>query len=272
MSQFTQQTLISIPSPEQVLAEIKPQIRSMKSFQTGKVNKYGKVVGINEYPKGKVPFERQDHHYDEQGNAVYFEKFVREFSKPSVRCYWYKDGMLDHAVWFDRYGVLENLHVYLYDDLTGLLCWRAEYDHEGKLFYSIKSKYDSRSNLTEEIWLDNGNRFMKKYVYTYHPSGLLASESRYNHGGTLDGFHYFVYDKKGNMTERRWYSARGEVLSRFAYTFDPKDRVTKLQLYGPGDVLQTSQDFGYDEVGNVLRERLYDEKGRVVKDLRYPPA
>lgn len=270
MSQFAEKTLVTIPSPEQVLAEIKPQIASMRSFQTGKVNKYGKIVGINEYPKGKAPFERQDHHYDAKGNVIYFEKFVREFSKPGIRCYFYENGLLDHAIWIDRYGVLENMHVYKYDDLTGLLVWRAEYDHEGKRFYSIRSKYDSRSNLTEETWLDSANRFMKKYTYTYDAKGNLATESRYNHQGVLDGYHGFSYDKKSNMTERRWHSPQGTLMSRFAYTFDLKNRVTKLQLYGPGNVLQTSQDFVYDESGNVTRERLYNEKGAVVKDLRYP--
>lgn len=270
MSQFAAFETIVVPTPEQLSAEIKPQIKSVRHFKSGRINKYGKVVGVVEYPKGRVPYDHQDHHYDAQGRVIYFEKFTREFTKPTLRYYRYQDGHLFDSIWVDRYGNIENFHHYRYDDLSQLLVWRGEFDHTGKLFYSIKSAYDSKNNLVEDAWYDASNKFMKRYAFTYHKkNGEIETESHYDQNDVLIGFNHMTYDAKGNLLERRWNSPQGQARSRFVYTIDKKNQVTALQLFGPGNQLKTKQEFSHDDVGNVVRERWFDDRGKLIKDLRF---
>lgn len=269
MSQDTARVTIVVPTPAELNAEIKPLIKSVRHFKSGRVNKYGRVEGIVEYLKGKVPHDHQDHHYDAQGRVIYFEKFTREFTKPTSRYYRYQDGQLSDAIWVDRYGNIENFHHYRYDYLSQLLVWRGEFDHTGELFYSIKSAYDSKNNLVEEAWYDANNTFVKRYAFTYDPKGELETESHYDQRDALIGFNHMTYDAKGNLLERRWNSPQGQVRSRFVYTIDKRNQVTALQLFGPNDQLKTRQEFSYDDVGNVVRERWFDDRGELVKDLRF---
>lgn len=264
-------TIGIVPAPEDLLAQIKGQIQTVRSFQSGRVNKYGKVEGVREYPAGAAPFERQDHHLDARGRVVYLEKFTRDFSKPTVRCYRYQDATsaLTEAIWLDRYGRIENYHRYQYDDTTGLLVWRAEYDHEGKLFYSIKSRYDAKNQLVDESWFDPRNRFMKRYAYTYDAKGELSGELHYDSRDILQGFNRFKYDAKGNLLERAWCDPHDKVMSRFEYSVDKDGRVQALKLYGPGGKLQVRQEFTHDAKNNVVREKWFDDKGALVKDLRF---
>jgi len=264
-------TLDPIEDVSALVDEIKPTIKSQKSFQSGKIDKYGKVVGVREFTGNAIPFERQIHHYDAKGRVVYFEKFEREFSKPSVRMYRYQDATasVTESVWVDRYGTIEHYHRYTYDPVSGLLVWRAEYDVYGNLFYSIRSSYDAKFNLIEEAWYDANNTFLKRHAYTYYPKGDMATESHFNNHNQLRGFNAFKYDTRGNMLERAWHDGQGIRRSLFAYTFDKQDRVASLQLIGPDGKLQVKQDFTYDAKNSVIREVWTDETGAVVKDLRY---
>ncbi len=264
-------TIGVIPAPDELLSQIKASVQSVKSFQSGRVNKYGKVEGVREYPAAQAPFERQDHHMDAKGRVVYLEKFTRDFSKPTMRCYRYEDATsaLTEAIWLDRYGRIENYHRYRYDEMTGLLVWRAEYDHEGNLFYSIQSRYDAKNQLVDETWFDPKNRFMKRYAYSYDAKGELIGELHYDSRNVLTGINRFKYDAKGNLLERKWCDPADKVMSRFEYSVDHEGRVLAMKLYGPGGKVQIRQEFAYDGKNNVVREKWFDDKGTLVKDLRY---
>ncbi|HEY9899960.1 MAG TPA: hypothetical protein V6D00_12320 [Pantanalinema sp.] len=265
------QTLEPVQEPDQLIAEAKAQIKACRSFKSGKINKYAQVEGVREYPKGQAPFDRQVHHHDDRGRVVFFEKFVREFSRPSLRVYRYRDASpeIADAIWIDRYGRIENYHVYHCDPVTGLMLWRAEYDIHGNLFYSIRSGYDARSQLVEESWYDPQNRLLKRHGYTYDAKGELASELHHDAQNRLRGFNAFSYDARGNLLERRWHDGQGTCRSRFVYTIDKQDRVASLKLIGPSEKLQVKQDFTYDAQNNVIKEVWTDEKGAVVKELRF---
>lgn len=263
------ESTIVVPTPSELNAAILPRIESVRHFKSGRIDRYGKVVGVVEYPKGKVPFDHQAHHYDDRGRVIYFEKFIREFTKPTRRYYRYQDRQLSHAIWVDRYGNIENVHHYRYDDLTQLLVWRAEFDHTGKLFYSISSSYDSHNNLVEEAWYDASNRFVKRYAFTYHQNGEIETESHYDQNNAPIGFNHMTYDARGNLLERRWNSPQGQARSRFVYTVNAKNQVTVLRLFGPDNKIKTEQQFSYDEIGNVVRECWFDDRGELVKDLRF---
>lgn len=263
---------VTIASPEKLIQEAKAQIVRCKYFKTGKVDKYGKVVGFREYQEGRVPFEHQVHHYDDMGRVVFFEKFVREYSKPSVRVFHHEDWHIVEGIWIDRYGNIDNYHRYDYDDATGLMIWRAEYTYEGKLYYSIHSKYDKGSQHIEDAWFDAEDKAVKRLEYVNDASGEPLEQREFDEIGRHVGTLRFKYDKNGNVVERAWHNARNDRMSRFVYTYDSKDWLIKTELRGEKDRLDARQEFGYDGVGNVISEKWFDQANKLYKDLRFEGA
>ncbi len=261
---------VRIASAKELIDEAKGKIVRARYFKSGKTDKYGKIEGWHEYPADAVPFEHQVHHYDERGRVVFFEKFTREFSKPSMRVFLYEDGWsVAEGIWIDRYGRIENYHRYHYDTATNLLTWRAEYDHEGKLYYYIKSRYDEKNGHIEDAWYTADDKLHKRLEYTNDSTGEPLEQREFDLANNLVGTLKFKYDKRANVIERAWHNGQGVRMSRFAYAYDAKDQVTKVELRGDKDKIEARQEFSYDSVGNVLTEKWFDQAGKLYKDLRF---
>lgn len=260
---------IQVASPEKLIQEAKAQIVRARYFKTGKVDKYGKIVGFREYPEGRVPFEHQVHHYDEMGRVVFFEKYVKEYSKPSLRVFHYEDWRVIEGIWIDRYGNIDNYHRYHYDDATGLMIWRAEYTYEGKLYYSIRSKYDKDAQHIEDAWYDAEDKLVKRLEYENDASGEPLVQREFDAQGQLVGSLKFKYDKNGNVLERAWHNAKDQRMSRFVYSYDAREQLIKVELRGEKDKIEARQEFAYDNVGNVIAEKWFDQNNKLYKDLRF---
>lgn len=253
------------------VADIEKRIVKVRHFKTGRIDKYGHVVGIKEYPEGKVPFEHQDHCYDDEDRVIELLKYDRDFSRPTKRLYFYEKGSykVSESIWIDRYGKIENIHRYVYDSETGLMTERAEYDREGQIFYSIRSVYDDSGNMVEESWHGRKGEPIKRHTYEYDESGEIVIEVQYDRENNMIGFYNFSYDERGNLLEKQWHNSAGTLMSTFRYVCDEEDRVIRISLFGPEDGLENSQEFVYDDVGNIIEEKWYDENENLVKHLRY---
>ncbi len=260
---------IVLPSLAELDAETKSRIASTRYFKIGRINELGRLIGYGEYPKGKVPSDHQAFHYDAQGRVIYFEKFSREYTKPSKRYYRYEDDNLLDSIWVDRYGRFDNYHRYVFDELSGLMTWRAEYHQDGSLYYTIKSEYDYRALITEESWFDDQRRMIRRFIYAYDDKGELVTQHLYDGRNSLEGFHSYRYDAKGNLLERRWHLPNGQRRGGYAYTYGLQDRISKIQVLNETGGLNARKEFAYDVVGNVTRERWYDNQGRLAKDLQF---
>jgi hypothetical protein len=256
------------------ISEVDTKIKSVKHFKTGKLDDYGHIIGIHEYPEGSVPHIHQDHFYDELGRVIKFQKYEQEFSKPTTRVYFYDhDGdKLMEAVWVDRYGKIENIHRYQYDGETGLMKERAEYDREGKLFYSIKTSFDLTTDpprQIEEAWLDTTRKLIKRLVYKYDESGEICTEERYNAQNLFDGAFHFEYDERGILKQKSWQSKSGKIMSTFRYEVDSEERVTKTEMFDENMAVETIQEIQYDAIGNMKTEIWKDAEGKVIRQVKY---
>lgn len=263
---------IVIEPAETLIATAKAQVVRTRHYRTGRIDRFGKVVGIDEYPEGKVPHEHQTHHLDAMGRVVFFEKFERTFTKPSQRVYRYDEHehRLRDGIWIDRYGRIDNHHRYRYDDVSGLLVWRAEYDQNGALFYAITSTYDEKGQNTSETWTDADGQVVKILEYAYDKAGEIVVQAERGPDGRLVGELRFAYDKEGRVTERAWHLGGGkERTSRQKYTWNKQGLLARVELRGAKDRLAASQEFHYDELGNVVRERWLDAQGGIYKDLQF---
>lgn len=260
---------VKIPELADLDAEIKKQIKSVRYFKIGRIDQFGRLIGYGEYPKGKVPFEHQAFHYDAQGRVVYFEKYIRDFSKPSKRYYRYEGDNLADSIWVDRYNRFDTYHCYIFDELTGLMTWRAEYQSDGSLFYTIKSDYDQRGLITSESWFDTSNRMIRRFLYAYDAKGELSTQHLYDARSRLEGHHSYTYDKRGNLLERRWHGADGKRRNGYAYVYGPMDRVATIKVLNDKGNPIMRKEFAYDAIGNVVRERWFDQRGALIKDLQF---
>lgn len=264
-----QATAVKLPSLAELDADIQARIVGTRYFKIGRIDEFGRLIGYGEYPKGQVPTDHQAFHYDAEGQVIYFEKHSREFSRPSKRYYRYEDDQLVDSIWVDRYGRFDNYHRYVFDDLSGLLTWRAEYHPDGTLFYTIKSEYDYKAQLTEERWFDPDRRMIRRYVYAFDERGEVVSQHLYDSRNRLEGFHTYQHDAKGNLLERRWHSPDGQPKGGYVYTYGPHDRIVKIQALNDNGALNVRKEFVYDAVGNVTREKWFDNKNALVKDLQF---
>ena len=259
---------------EYVSKEFNEKIVKVRHFKSGKLDDYGKVVGVYEFTGEKFPHVRQDHHYDENDRVLKLEKFEKDFSKPLTRLYFY-EGDIDkvvESVWLDRYGKIDNIHRYAYDIETGLMMERAEYDREGKLFYLIRTKFDMEHDPVrevEEAWFDKSDQLIKKQVYDYDENGEIIVETRFDANNQFDGAFHFTYDSRGILSQKKWQSRSGRFMSTFKYTVDDNENTTKLELFNDKDELESIQTFKYDEIGNLVEEKWMDDTGEVLKHLKY---
>jgi hypothetical protein len=256
---------------ETFMLEIDLLIVDKKHFKNGKINNYAKVEGIKEYQEGCVPFEHQTHYYDKLGRVVKLEKFERDFSKPTVRIYYYEGDSewVSESVWFDRYNKLDNIHRYKVDPLTGLMIERYEYNSQGEIYYFIRSTYDEGQNLVEESWHDKDGTLLKKHKYTNDENGEIIKEEQFNADGSLSGFFTLTYDSMGNLAEKSWHNSSGRKMSTFLYENADFLKTTKITLLdGEGNLMGT-QEFLYDACDNVTEEKAFDRNGKPMKHLKF---
>lgn len=262
-------------SMEELLERIEVKIVSSRHFRTGKVDKYGHVVGVGEYPEGMVPHVHQDHYYDSMGRVIKFQKYEKDFSRPLTRYYFYEgeSDKLSEGVWLDRYGKIDNIHRYLYDEQTGLMIHRAEYNREGEVFYQIFSDYNYNFDpprLVSDVWKSKTGSQIQRYVYKYDEEGEINIEERYNEEDQLVGYFKIEYDEtRENPAKKEWYGPDNQRRSYFINEFDAFGNTTKVELHDGSGALEATQVFTYDSTGNLVEEKWFDPEGKLMKHLKY---
>lgn len=256
-----------------VKQEFDDKIVKVRHFKTGKLDNFGLVVGMNEYI-GEFPHVRQDHSYDAHDRVLKLEKFEKDFSKPTTRLYFYEgDGnKIMESVWLDRYGKIDNIHRYAYDQETGLMMQRAEYDREGRIFYLIKTKYDmsfTPPREMEEAWYDKKDALIKRQEYIYNEKGEIITENHYDSNNMFDGAFHFTYDERGILHEKKWMNKNRQFMSIFRYTVDANENTTKAELLDADGNLESYQTFVYDAIGNLTEEKWFHADGEMFKHLKF---
>ncbi|MFP4498188.1 MAG: hypothetical protein ACLFQV_08250 [Vulcanimicrobiota bacterium] len=259
---------------EEALEEIESRVVKIRHFKTGKIDDFGRVVGVKEYQPGRVPHFHQDHMYDEKDRVIMLKMYEKEFSKPYTRIYFYEgdSDKIHEAVWFNRYGKLDNIHRYAYDMSTGLLVHRAEYNREGEIFYQIFSEFEDTDppRNTQEVWKDKTGNLIQRFVYKYDEAGDIVIEERYDNNDNFIGEFHFTYDdKRVNLMKKEWFGPDKTLRSYFVYEHDANDNTTKCVLMNPGGTKESTQLFVYDEIGELKEEKWMDEKDKVFKHVKY---
>ncbi len=251
------------------LAEIEPDLVSVRHFRSGRIDRFGRVVGVIELTGDKLPGEHQTHHIDSMGRCLRLEKFSDGVVKPiNTRLYRYDDFQVSESLWLNEEGVVWNYHRYSYDTATGLLAWRGEYNWDGKLFYDITSVYNSDGLLESETWRDGDGKRVKQLSYRYDKKGEIVAEARTDENGNAVGTLEIAYDKQGRVSDRIWKGPDGKRRSRMHFVYDNQGRIARVESFGATDRLKLRQENTYDAVGNITAERWVDAQGKVFREKK----
>jgi hypothetical protein len=260
---------------DEFIDRIKDKIVGVKHYRTGRIDDYGHVEGIYEYPAGSVPHMHQSHHLDASGRPIMLEIFEKDFTKPLVRFYFYEgeSNKVNEAVWLDRYGKIDNIHRYVYEPQHGLLVDRAEYNKEGQIFYQIHSDYDTGFDpirKTQETWRDKKGAQIQRFAFKYDEQGDVNIEERYDDGDRLLGYFQITYtESRERPAKKEWFGPDSKLRSFFQYEYDATDSVTRSVLFNASGVKEATQVFVYDEIGNLKEEHWLDAEDKQFKHLKY---
>ncbi len=251
------------------IAEIDPELASVRHFRSGRIDRFGRVVGVVEVKGDKLPAEHQTHHLDSMGRCLRLEKFGEGTQKPiNIRLYRYDGFQVAESLWLNEEGVVWNYHRYTYDTATGLLTWRGEYNWDGKLFYAITSAYSGDGLLESETWTDGDGKRVKQLSYRYDKKGEIVAEARTDENGNAVGTLEIAYDKQGRVSDRIWKGPDGKRRSRMHFLYDSQGRISRIESFGALDRLTLRQENTYDAVGNIVAERWMDAQGKVFREKK----
>lgn len=260
---------------DEFFALMEEAVVDQKSYRTGKIDDYGRVKGIHEYPGPQVPHTQQTHYFDKMGRPLKVEIYEKDFSKPITRVYFYEgegDKVME-SVWFDRYGKIDNIHRYQYDKTTGLMTDRAEYTKEGDIFYHIHSEYDKSFEPPrhfEDVWTDKRGNLIQRYVYKYDDAGDVNIEEQYDENNQMIGYFFIEYDEAREFpVKKEWHGPGGDLRSWQEFTYDAAHNVTRVDLFDGEGKREASQIFIYDEIGNLKEEQWVNVEGETFKKIKY---
>ena len=99
-----------------------------------------------------------------------------------------------------------------------------------KEFTSTVTKFDSNGNAIEKMSYANDTLLSNKTILTYNSENHLILENHYAQDQILRETYLFIYDNKGNLTEKIVCSFGNYVLKN-KYSYDKKNRLVLTEVY-----------------------------------------
>ena len=137
--------------------------------------------------------------------------------------------------------------------------WK-EYNADGSLRWSAKSKYESGNKETECVASKADGASDWKTVYLYDDKGNLTGENEFDAAGNKTSRIEFKYNENGLKCERSYFTADGSLYSRSVYKYDISGNVTDEEVYDGSGTLKThntSKYSDFDKQGNWLKQELF---------------
>src|SRR5690606_18506269 len=107
------------------------------------------------------------------------------------------------------------------------------------------------------------------FTYKYYNYGSEIEGNRYNSEGVLmsENKYEYVYDEKGNKTEKLFYDKNGVFKSKDVYSYDENGNlIESLENFEKGK-FNIKDTYKYDDKGNKIEWVSYKEGG--VFDFKY---
>lgn len=250
--------------------------RTTRRFQSWELNGRGKPTGVWPIPTGQSPGTFTEVDTVASGAVVEVREHHQDQPKPLVRVFTTgKGGRLDAQSYRDPVTNISGRNTYEYDDKTGLMVARTEWDGQNRMRYRIEVTCDANGRFKEERILDSAKRPVARHVYAHDTNGRVIRDETWGGKGltVLKGFHHITHDAKGRITRRAWCEASGAEKEAFVYTYDAMDRRVEMAIEKNGTRSLTAVTT-FDAIGSEISTRYVEANGKPLADgpARFEPG
>ena len=172
-------------------------------------------------------------------------------------------------------GILEIAY-----DKLGNIVEETEINTAGQVLVKISMTYDKMGNLTHkqrELKHNNDDALFVDYSFdfSYSEAGELLSKKGFERGNQND-VYIFKYTKQGTKQFIEKFDSEGKLKEKWVEDYEGKQKVEYEHILVSGDSQEKKVDvkYGYDEHGNLIRERIYknDKLSKTITfEYKYDP-
>lgn len=186
--------------------------------------------------------------YDNRNNKIEETSYYRKEIDSKIKNKYNDENKLIEELFFDELGKLNLKIVHKYDDFGNRILTIKNRLLE-KLIFEIKSEYDSKNNLIEEEFFENGKQIGRN-TYKYDDEGMRLQFKRYSNKGVMTYFENYKYDLNKNVIEE-------EVTNELEYI----KNTTLLFVGGSKNINYNKtverKTYEYDENNNIVMKGNY---------------
>jgi hypothetical protein len=136
-----------------------------------------------------------------------------------------------------------------------IICHK-DFDADGHLVMTIKSKYDDKGRQTEVTYLKGSTNQLQKLVNEYDAMGTVT-QLRYDSNGNMEHVKTVSkYDKKHNLTELDWIDSSSKTVLSFKYTYSAGK--CRKEIHSDGDKAFKKRIYKYKNGGDVITIYTYE--------------
>ncbi|MBP3254166.1 MAG: hypothetical protein J6M30_06640 [Bacteroidales bacterium] len=130
------------------------------------------------------------------------------------------------------------------------------------------AEYNRSGNMQQLINYDNNNEQSSRWIFFYDADGKALGGNYYHADGTLLDSTYYVYDRRGNITEYYHYLADGKLKSKIFSDHDRRGNVVSERFITPDNITERTTKCKYSG-NNLTEDQSYASDNRLVYFSRY---
>lgn len=209
---------------------------------------------------------------------------------------YHTNGLVSSVTLLEPNGAKKIIVRYAYDSNNNMTV-DGDYDSAGALIEKAVYSYDDSGRVTGSVNYKDG-RIDSRFIYESRPAqsavcfykyigtdsleyridyyyqaplnrGLLTDAYKYVPGGDTSVHAAYAYGKSDKVMQKTVYGPQRKMMFRFDYAYDDAGNRTKIAKILPDGSAEWTQEFMYDQSGNVTLLTIYDSKKRKTTELRY---
>jgi len=134
---------------------------------------------------------------------------------------------------------------------------------------TIKSIYDDKQNIVEEISTDIDSVFLFTNKYKYDSDNNIIEKTQYDSVGTFNSKYTYRHDSNKNIIERNFYNSKKNLEGRLSYKYDTNNKLLENSKYDSVGNLKFKFTYIHDLNGNVIEKNVFDSSEKLKTKFTY---
>ena len=134
---------------------------------------------------------------------------------------------------------------------------------------TIKSIYDDKQNIVEEISTDIDSVFLFTNKYKYDSDNNIIEKTQYDSVGIFNSKYTFGYDSNNNIIERKFYNSKKNMKGRVFNKYDTNNKLIEKSKYDSEGNLKFKFTYMHDLNGNVIEKNVFDSSEKLKSKFTY---